>query len=369
MATIIARKRKTGTRYTAQIRISRGGKTHTESRTFDRRALAVAWAKRRESELADPDELARAGHRGLTVGALIERYLSDREAVEPLGRSKLAHLTMMRKLPLTELSALTLQPSDIIEHVRQRRLAGAAGSTVANDVVWLRVVMRYARTALGAPVSRTVVDDAADICWAERLLAKSKRRDRRPSADELRHLSDWFARPRSRPTRIRASLYLLMWFSIYSARRVAETCRMRVDDLDERAGTWLVRDVKNPGGTRGNDLSILIPDPLWPVIELMRELTAADGLIAPFDPKTLTKYWRQSTAVRGIDDLHWHDLRHEACSRLAEDGWTVPQIQQVSLHESWSSLQRYVNLKGRPAERVEFDPAHASIAALRWMRG
>jgi integrase len=368
MATIIARKRKAGTRYTAQIRISRGGHVHSESRTFDRRAIAVAWARRRESELADPDELARAGHRGITVGSLIERYLVDRETLEPLGRSKRAHLAMMRGFALAELPALTLRPADIVEHVRSRRLAGAGGATVGNDVVWLRVVMRYARTALGIPVSRTVVDDAADMCWSERLLARSRRPDRRPTAEELRRLADWFARPRSRPSATWASMYLLMWFSIYSARRLGETCRLRLDDLDEVAGTWLVRDVKNPGGSRGNDLSMLVPDQLWPVIDLMRELIAADGLIAPFLPSTVGTYWQRACNIAGIEDLHWHDLRHEACSRFAEDGLTVPQIQQVSLHGSWSSLQRYVNLRGRPAERVEFDPAHASIAVLRALR-
>ena len=44
-----------------------------------------------------------------------------------------------------------------------------------------------------------------------------------------------------------------------------------------------------------------------------------------------------------IHDLHFHDLRHEGCSRLAESGLSIPEIQQVSLHDSWSSLQIYVN--------------------------
>ena len=45
--------------------------------------------------------------------------------------------------------------------------------------------------------------------------------------------------------------------------------------------------------------------------------------------------------------LHFHDLRHEGCTRLSEKGMTIPQIQQVSLHDSWSSLERYVSVKVR----------------------
>jgi integrase len=45
----------------------------------------------------------------------------------------------------------------------------------------------------------------------------------------------------------------------------------------------------------------------------------------------------------GIKDLHWHDLRHEACSRLADLGWTTIQIQQVSGHKTLQSLERYTH--------------------------
>jgi integrase len=49
----------------------------------------------------------------------------------------------------------------------------------------------------------------------------------------------------------------------------------------------------------------------------------------------------------GIEDLHFHDLRHEGCTRLAEQSFTIPEIQKVSLHDSWGSLQRYVSVKSR----------------------
>ena len=57
--------------------------------------------------------------------------------------------------------------------------------------------------------------------------------------------------------------------------------------------------------------------------------------------------FRKACKLLGIDDLHFHDLRHEGCTRLAEKGMTIPQIQQVSLHDSWSSLERYVSVKVR----------------------
>ena len=79
-----------------------------------------------------------------------------------------------------------------------------------------------------------------------------------------------------------------------------------------------------------------------------------DDRLFPFNSKSIGTYWQRQMKVLGIEDLHWHDARHEGCSRLAEDGWTIPEIQAVSLHESWGSLQIYVNQRSRKSARVEW---------------
>lgn len=42
-------------------------------------------------------------------------------------------------------------------------------------------------------------------------------------------------------------------------------------------------------------------------------------------------------------DLHWHDLRHEALSRLADDGVPVHELQLLAGHSSITTTQRYMN--------------------------
>ena len=46
-----------------------------------------------------------------------------------------------------------------------------------------------------------------------------------------------------------------------------------------------------------------------------------------------------------IDDLRFHDLRHEGISRLFERGMGIQEVAMVSGHRDWKSLQRYVNLR------------------------
>lgn len=81
------------------------------------------------------------------------------------------------------------------------------------------------------------------------------------------------------------------------------------------------------------------------VRERMLKLGHDENLILPLNPKSLGKEFREACKMLGIDDLRFHDLRHEGCTRLAEQSFTLPEIQKVSLYDSWSSLQRYVSVK------------------------
>ena len=52
--------------------------------------------------------------------------------------------------------------------------------------------------------------------------------------------------------------------------------------------------------------------------------------------------WRKCPSVL---TLRWHDFRHEAISRLAEKGWSIPQMMVVSGHRDQRCLIRYVDIK------------------------
>ena len=45
-----------------------------------------------------------------------------------------------------------------------------------------------------------------------------------------------------------------------------------------------------------------------------------------------------------IEDLHFHDLRHETASWLFETGLNINQVANVTGHLSWSSLKRYTHI-------------------------
>jgi hypothetical protein len=88
----------------------------------------------------------------------------------------------------------------------------------------------------------------------------------------------------------------------------------------------------------------------------MLELGYDKNFLIPVNTSTVSTYFTRACKSCGIEDLRFHDLRHEGATRYAEDGFTIPQLQTITLHESWNTLKRYVNLKKRGI-RLEFDDA------------
>ena len=89
--------------------------------------------------------------------------------------------------------------------------------------------------------------------------------------------------------------------------------------------------------------------------------------ICPVEPRSIGAAFTRACHVLGIKDLRFHDLRHEATSRLFERGYQIHEVAQFTLHESWNELKRYTNLK--PENLRELMPPAAQGGAPHHSRG
>lgn len=362
--------------YRVQIRVKRAGyPDFTESRTFSKKAMATEWMRRREAEIeANPDILLGAKKvLWPTLKEAVERYLA--EAAE-MGRSKRMGLLFLSSFPLGGLRLGRLRRSDFAEHVMMRRrglpaegVAPVSAATALQELQYIRTVLKHAFYVWDMPVSWQELDFAAEGLAKSGLVAKSAKRDRLPTNDELQRLTTYFYSQWSRWQQNNLiPMHLIMWLAIYTARRQDEICRLLLDDFRPESSEWLVRDVKHPQGSKGNHKWFDVRPLAMDVIdELMRpdvrsRMLKCQGIadsLVPLNAKSISAAFTRACHVLGIQDLRFHDLRHEAATRLAEDGFTPSQMQMVTLHDSWGSLQRYVNLRKRPA-RLEFRAAMAA---------
>jgi integrase len=341
MPTIKARKQTNGsTRYTAIVRIRRGTTVlHQESRTFTHRTAALSWARHREVALEDPAALTRQRHGAPTLAELIHWYIETFETISRWQRSKQTHLEFLGRHSLGKLEALTLTSADLIRHVQLRRAEGAGPATVLNDLIWIGVVLRAAKSVKELPVRPEIVQQARTACRELRLVGKPRKRTRRPTAEELKRLREHF---KSRDRRATIPMQAIMDFAIASARRESEICRLEWHDNDKANRTGLVRDAKHPTGKEGNHQRFKYTPEAWALVGAQPE---TNERIFPYDPKSVGTAFTRACHLLGIHDLRFHDLRHEATSRLFERGYQIHEVAQFTLHESWNELKRYTNLK------------------------
>ena len=62
-------------------------------------------------------------------------------------------------------------------------------------------------------------------------------------------------------------------------------------------------------------------------------------------PESISQAFERACLRAGIEDLHFHDLRHEAISRLFEKGLNVMEVSTISGHKTVQMLKRYTHLR------------------------
>lgn len=336
MATITARKRGDGTiGYTAQIRLKRAGKVvHTESQTFDRKQAAEAWAKKRETELAVPGALERAKADDPTLKQAIERYVA--ESQRQIGKTKTQVLRTIMSSELAGLRCSKITSADIVSFAQE---LNCQPQTRANYLAHLSSIFAVAKPAWQYELDYDAMKAAQTVCKRLGITTRARERDRRPSLGELdrlmRHFADGHKR---RPSMV--PMVKIIAFAIFSTRRLEEITRIRWEDLG--TDRVMVRDMKNPGEKEGNDVWVdLVPEAMR-IIEAMPRVEAA---IFPYSPESIGALFTRACKLLGIEDLHFHDLRHDGISRLFELGWNIPHVAMASGHRDWKSLKRYTHIR------------------------
>lgn len=336
MGTILSRTRKDGTTgHTAVVRIKRNGKIiHTESVTFDRKPAAVAWLKRRETELAEPGALDKP--EDPTLSEVIDKYNLDKKREH--GKTKTQVLNAIKASDLGSMKCSEIKSPDIIDFAHSLKVQP---QTVGNYLAHLASIFAVARPAWGYPLDKTAIDDARIVAQRLGIVSRSKQRDRRPSLDELNRLLDYFGTVRSK-RKDSIPMQDILLFAIFSTRRLEEITRIRWADLDQEHRELIVRDMKHPGEKIGNDVRVELPERAMK-IALRQKKTHPEFF--PFNGESISTNFTRACKILGIEDLHFHDLRHEGVSHLFELGRNIPQVALVSGHRTWTSLKRYSHIR------------------------
>jgi integrase len=350
MGTIITRKRADGKpSYLCQIARNRDGKTVRENRTFRDHKTAQAWIRQREAELDNPKAFKAATQGTKTLADAIGRYVDEYGG--EIGKTKSACLATIQRHSIALMACADIGSTDIVAFARTigsvTGLANPSPSTIGNYLSHLGAVFAVARKGWGYPLDPEAMSDALFVLRKQRAVTKSEKRDRRPTLDELDRLLEHFHEVRVRAP-ASAPMVDITLFALFSTRRQEEITRIEWADFEpstaKHPARVVVRDMKNPGAKRGNDVRCELPPEAEAVIK--RQPRNGD-CIFPYGVDGISAAFTRACKLLDIRDLRFHDLRHEGISRLFEAGWNIPHVALVSGHRSWASLQRYAHIRQR----------------------
>jgi integrase len=339
---------KIGRRWRALVR--KGG--NTRCMTFGTQALAKSWAATIEGQI---EQLKASGFlkaTDLTVADLIARYERELYPLKPWSPSKTRDLRILKKAFAADL-VTALDHSRIVAvftdmHTNTR---GDGGVGIGARIGYLIKVMETAANLWRIAVPLEALRGARSALKAVGMITASKQRDRRVSDAEIERVVAHLERMSTAlPVRD------LVHFAVASAMRVSEICRIRWADLNEQDRTVKIRDRKHPQKKIGNDSDVPLLDfSGHDAFKIVMRQPRTKEFIFPYNCRTVGKYFIDAALFLEIEDLNFHDLRHEAVSRMFESKhkYGIPEVALVSGHRDWGHLRRYTNLRAADLHRAK----------------
>jgi integrase len=241
-----------------------------------------------------------------------------------------------------------------VAHWRDERLKeGAAAQTVHHDLNQLSVLLSTAAGEWGLSAARNVVSDV-------RRPVLPTGRDRRVSQAEIDALlaaADYVPPTGGRPAG--RGMKPIITLAVETSMRLGELVSLEWKYVDFAARVAHLPTTKN-GESRSVALSPAAIDAFKAMGTLRRkdgkvfDWARSDSFVGPFVRLVhrARECYEADCQSRGDDpdssflaDLRFHDLRHEATSRLFEKGLNPMEVASMTGHKSMQMLRRYTHVE------------------------
>lgn len=307
-----------GKRWRAQVR--RNGRTI--SATFATKTDARAWATEQEAAI-ERGALSGLADTDRTFGQALERYGAEVSPGKKGAQWELIRITTLSADKLAAVPLVKMAPAHIADW-RDRRLLQVSAATVNRELNLISAILNHARTEWRWLQSNPVADIKRPT--------NPPPRDRRISDAEIAQILTQLSFDGATVASKQDQLAVAFLLALETAMRKSEILGLRWVDVSDRSVRLQAtkngsrRDV--PLSARAVELLLLLPRDRERCFDL--SLESADAL------------FRRARRRAGIEDLHFHDARHEALTRLAGK-LSVLELARMVGHRDLQSLMIYYN--------------------------
>ena len=283
---------------------------------------AATWARMIEVQAdrvdlpADPSCLKTT-----TLGDLVRRYKVEKTRNKRGAKVEQAVLSRFLLDPICSLTLANIRVDDFAKF-RDQKLKSITPGSLKRQLNPVRNLFEVARLQWGLPIRENPVAKLA-------FKASDRKRDRRLLPGEFEKLMRSARMYRNPLTE------LIIRIAVATGMRRGEILSMQWKHVNFAARTLIIPVTKN-GHPRTIPLS-------RNAIASLKKVKRNGEVIFPVKGDALRLAWNRITLRANIDGLRFHDLRHEAISRLFEIGLTTPEVASISGHRDATMLFRYAH--------------------------
>ena len=300
------------------------------AKSFSSKSDALKWARSVESQL-DLGVLAPKQTMPRLM-LMVERYV---EEVTPTKKGESQERYRANQFQKTKLADMAIHKitGELVAQYRDARLKEVSSNTVRLELAFLSVVFEQCRKEWGLAVANPIRQI--------RMPKPGKPRQRRLDTGEEEALLQ---------ACLESGAHYLQTFvilAIETGMRFGELAGVTWANLNLEKRTIYLPDTKN-----GNQRTVPLSTRALKAIQTQprsidgRLFLAKPGSIRSAFLIALTKgQATQPDSKKFLRELRFHDLRHEAVTRLFEKGLNPIEVGLVSGHKTLSMLQRYTHLR------------------------
>ncbi|HEX7643015.1 MAG TPA: site-specific integrase [Burkholderiaceae bacterium] len=311
----------------------------TSAKTFRTRRDAEDWARRTEDEMVRGVFIQRSPSEKMLVSSALQRYAQEVVPTKKDSTQRREHARIREIDAYFGQYSLAAVTPDLVAKFRDMRLdQGKANNSVRLELALLGHLFNVAIREWHIGLAYNPVSNI-------RKPSPGNGRDRRLAKDEQMRLLaavDQHSNP---------MLGWIVRIAIETGMRQSEILGLKRSQIDFKSRVIRLSNTKNDSART------------VPMTKVATEVFAyaVKNPVRPFDtdliffgepgkdgkrsPYQFLKTWQAIKKDLGMADLHFHDLRHEAVSRLVEAGFSDQQVASISGHKSMQMLKRYTHLR------------------------
>jgi len=285
-------------------------------------------------------------HAGWTLDRALDHYLQTVSEGKKGYQQEKNRIAWWRRQPLAAKRLDEIAAEDLQAHVGRRLAEGRANNTIRNEVFLLSGLYEIARErpTLGGWGLEALQNPIPHIRLPDPPAPRKRRLE--DAAHDNSHGEEERMLHALRQGKDGEEMALICLLALDTGMRLSELLDIRVGQVKRtRGGRYIHRPDSKNGHARKVVLTTRAAATLDTLLDRLPTDADRDRRLFTLDAKQVDYRWRKARDLAGANGLHFHDLRHEGLSRMAEKGLTIGELAEQSGHRTAQVLLRYVNAK------------------------